>query len=103
VVLAVVEGVTAISTITVRASTVATVSVTPVIASIGIGTSQQLTATARDALGATLAGRPVVWSSADETIAFVSSSGLVVGFRLGTVRINATVEGVSGSTTVTVR
>jgi uncharacterized protein YjdB len=102
-VLASVDGVTATSTITVALPTIASMTVTPVDPSIAILASVQLTATPRDAGGAAIAGRTITWSSADESIAFVSSSGLVVGFKAGSVRITATAEGVSASTLVTVR
>lgn len=103
VILTSVEGVTATSTITVNAPTVASVTISQSAPSILVGGSVQLSVTARDAAGATINGRPVVWTSADESIAFVSSTGLVVGFKVGTVRITATVEGVSASALVTVR
>ena len=98
-----VDGVTATSTITVGNAPVATVSVTPVDPAINILGSVQLSATLRDSFGNSLTGRTVTWTSADENIAFVSSTGLVVGFKTGTVRITATSEGVSASTNVTVR
>jgi uncharacterized protein YjdB len=77
--------------------------ITPVDPTVAIGEAVQLTATLRDANSALLSGRTITWSSADESIAFVSSTGQVVGFKAGTVRITATSEGVSASTLVTVR
>jgi trimeric autotransporter adhesin len=103
IILATVEGISAASTITVVLPTVASVTVAPAAPIVSINGNVQLTATPLTSAGATLTGRTVTWSSADESIAFVSSSGLVVGFKAGTVRITALVEGVSASVLVTVR
>lgn len=98
-----IDGVTATATITVALPAVATVVVSPTDPTINVLASVQLSATLRNQAGALLTGRTVTWTSADESIAFVSSTGLVVGFKTGTVRITATSEGVSASTLVTVR
>lgn len=102
-ILAAVDGVTATSTVTVVLPTITTITLSPLTPSIAISGSVQMTATLRDLNGATLSGRTITWASDDESIAFVSSNGLVVGFKLGTTRITATSEGVSASTIVTVR
>ncbi len=102
-VLATVEGITATTTVNVALPTVATVTLSDAAPSLAVSASLQLTATPRDVNGVALVGRTVTWSSADESIAFVSSSGLVVGFKVGTVRITAFVEGVSATAIVTVR
>lgn len=96
------EGVTGFATVTVRNRPVATVTVTPVAPTVAVNGSVQLLATARDAQGNELAGHLVTWSSSDESIVFVSSSGLAIGVRAGTATITATVEGVRASTLVTV-
>jgi len=98
-----VDGVTATATVTITVPTIASLVLTPVDPIIAVLGAVQLSAQPRDATGAALTGRAVTWSSADENIAFVSSTGMVVGFRVGTVRITATSEGVSASTLVTVR
>ncbi len=103
IILATVEGITATSTITVALPTVASVSLTPATPTVAVNGNLQLTATPLNSAGTALTGRSVAWSSADESIAFVSSTGLVVGFKAGTVRITALVEGVSASVLVTVR
>jgi uncharacterized protein YjdB len=103
VVLATVEGVTGSATITVTRPAVASVAVTPQGASVLLGGLVPLSATALDAQGAPLADRVITWSSADEGIAFVSATGQVVGVRRGSVLVTATVEGVRGTTLVTVR
>lgn len=102
-ILGTVDGVTAASTVTVSVPAVASVLLSPTEPSIAVAGSIQLTAAARDAGGAVLTGRTTTWSSSAESIAFVSSTGLVVGFKTGTARITATSEGVSASTVVTVR
>ena len=103
VILVTVDGVTASVTVTVTLPTIATITVTPTDPSIAVLASVQLTATLKDTFGNTLTGRTLTWTSADESVGFVSSSGLVVGFKVGTVRITVTSEGVSASTVVTVR
>lgn len=102
-ILATIDGVTQSATITVNAPAIASVTITPSAPVIDPFGSVQLTATPRDAAGTALTGRVITWSSADELTAFVSSTGLVVGFKAGTVLITATSEGVSASTLVRVR
>ena len=101
--LAVVDGVTAYSTITVSLPPVVSIELSPLSPAIDVSASVQLTATLRGAGGGVLSGRAITWTTADESIAFVSSSGLVLGFKSGSVRITATSEGISASTLVTVR
>ncbi|MCC6243932.1 MAG: Ig-like domain-containing protein [Gemmatimonadaceae bacterium] len=103
IVLATVDGITASATVTVIVPPVATVVVSPADPVIPLLGTIQLSASVRDAAGGALSGRVVTWSSADESIAFVSSTGFVVSFKVGNVRITATSEGVSASTLVTVR
>jgi uncharacterized protein YjdB len=82
---------------------VSAVVVTPADASVIVGTPQQLTAITRDAQGTTLTGRSVAWTSLSGTIASVSSTGLVTTLSPGVATIQATSEGVVGSTSITVR
>ena len=103
VIIADVEGVTGSATVTVRVPPVAVVAVTPAAATISPAGSVQLTATARDDAGNTLTNRSITWVSSDESIAFVTSGGLVIAFRSGMVTITATSEGISGTARVTVR
>jgi glucose/arabinose dehydrogenase/uncharacterized protein YjdB len=82
---------------------VASVSVTPATAGVGIGKTVQLTATPRDASGTALTGRVVTWSTGDATVATVSGTGLVTGVAAGgPVTITAASEGQVGTATVTV-
>lgn len=103
VVLALVDDVAGTVSVTVGPPAIASITISPVSPSVTVGTSLQLTATLRDASGNGLTGRSITWTSADESIAFVSSTGQVLGLKTGTVRITATSEGVSASTIFTVR
>ncbi|MEO7998615.1 MAG: Ig-like domain-containing protein [Gemmatimonadaceae bacterium] len=98
-----VEGVAGFSTITVQLPLIASVSVTANANSVPVGATLQLTATPRDNAAAALPNRVVTWSSSDESIAFVTSNGLVVGISTGLVTITATSEGVRGQIGITVR
>ena len=89
---------------TTMASTVsvATVSVSPSTVNGTVGQTAQLTAATRDASGNVLTGRVVTWSSSDNTIASVSSTGLVSEAGAGTATITATSEGKTGQAQITV-
>lgn len=102
-IVAVVEGVAGFSTITVQNPVIASVVLSASSISIAAGNTAQLTATPRDNANAPLPNRVITWSSSDENIAFVTSSGLVVGITSGQVTISATSEGVRGSIIITVR
>jgi trimeric autotransporter adhesin len=102
VIFASVEGVVGSATVTVRQVSVAAVVITPPTSNIIVGGAVQLAASVRDATGAELPGRLVGWSSSDEAIAVVSSTGRVSGLKLGTATITASSEGKSGTATVTV-
>lgn len=66
------------------------------------GSTQQLSATVRDARGATLSGKVVSWSSSAPTVAGVSEAGLVTALSAGTATVTASVDGKSGQAAVTV-
>jgi uncharacterized protein YjdB len=97
------EGKTGTADVTVTPEPVARVDVTPSQSSIIIGHSVQLTATPRNAAGQALVGRIVNWRSGAPGLADVSASGLVTGLQVGTAVIIATVDGIAGSATATVR
>lgn len=98
---AAVDGRTATAAVTVR-TPVASVVVSPGTAQVTVGgATAQLTAVARDAAGGVLNGRTVVWSSANNTIATVSQSGVVTAVGAGTVNVTATVDGVAGTSAIT--
>ena len=81
---------------------VATVTVTGPGAAVQVGQTLQLTATAKDAGGATVSGASFTWSSADQNIATVTSAGLVTGVAEGQTQITATTDAISGSLPITV-
>src|SRR5438094_367048 len=96
------EGKSGTSTITVTPVPVASVDVTPPSASVQAGQTVQLTATPKDAGGASLSGRTVTWSSSNTAVATVSNSGLVSGVTPGSATITATSEGKSGTSSISV-
>jgi uncharacterized protein YjdB len=101
VIFATVEGRTASAAVNVRQIAVTSVTVAPPSSNIGVGASVQLTATVRS--GTTvLTDRAVGWTSSNETIAVVSSTGRVTALKAGVVTITATSEGVSGTAFVAV-
>lgn len=96
------SGVSGTAVITVRPVPVASVDVSPATGSVFIGQSVQLSATANDSSGNTLAGRTITWKSSAPSTASVSSTGLVTGLFPGTVTITASSEGKDGTAQVTV-
>ncbi len=75
---------------------VASVSVGPDSLEVAVGSQAQLTATAHDAQGNVVTGRPVQWSSSDPSVATVSATGLVTGLATGSTEILAEVDGQTG-------
>ena len=78
--------------------------ITPSAATVSVGGTQQLTATAKysDGSTGTLSGSSVGWSSMDDTIASITPGGLVTGVKIGTTSMTASAQGVSATATVTV-
>lgn len=95
------EGKVAQVTVTVTTVPVDAVVVLPASASIEVGLTQAFTATVFDAAHLPLAGRSIVWSSADPAVATVNG-GVVTGVGAGTTMITATSEGKSSSAQVSV-
>lgn len=67
-----------------------------------VGQTMQLTVRYYDASSAQLTGKSVSYSSGNNSVATVSTAGLVTATAGGTVSITATVDGVNGSVAVTV-
>jgi len=89
--------------ITVSNIPVATLSVSERDVTIAVGSTKQLSVTVKDAGGAALENRPIVWASLSSSVASVAAtSGLVTGISLGTTKIVATIEGKSDTASVTV-
>ena len=61
-----------------------------------VGEEIALVVAAQTAEGETVQVFPVRWSSSNENVAMVSASGVVRGLSVGTARIQAEVNGVSG-------
>ncbi|MEP7383055.1 MAG: Ig-like domain-containing protein, partial [Gemmatimonadota bacterium] len=98
-----VGGKSAIVPVTVNARPVSLVRVTPSTVSIIAGATTQLAAQALDAGSEVVEGRPVIWATGNAAIATVTSTGLVTGVATGTTNITATIDGVVGSSVLTVQ
>src|SRR5690348_5735891 len=85
------------ATLTVNATPVARVVVSPSSGMVILGDALQLAATVIDARGDTLTDRPITWASSDTTIATVDSAGSVTPHFADTVTITATAGGQSGT------
>jgi hypothetical protein len=81
---------------------VANIQVTSPATSIIEGTSIQLTAEALDAHGQKVPGSAITWSTTNQSILSVSSSGLATGIKAGAASAKATSGGVTGSVAITV-
>lgn len=82
--------------------TAASVDVSPHLASLTAGQTQQLTAQAKDENGNNIANDQVTWVSLDSNIAIVSASGLVTTLQSGATAIVATTRGASGFASIDV-
>ena len=67
-----------------------------------LGQTAQLVAEVRDQIGRVMEGSPVVWSSADASVAAVDTAGLVTAIGGGATTITATAGEVSVTAVVTV-
>ncbi|HEV8123035.1 MAG TPA: Ig-like domain-containing protein [Gemmatimonadales bacterium] len=96
------EGISGFATITVDPTPVASVSVSPSTASVGVAATTQLNATTKDASNNVLPGRVVAWFSSAPGVAQVDPNGVVTGVTMGQATITAISEGKTGSALVTV-
>src|SRR5882762_5763537 len=96
------EGKSDTSAVTVTAVPVASVTVTPATASVGVGGTTPFTATTRDSAGTILTGRVITWASTTPAVATVNGSGVASGVAPGSASIIATSEGKSDTSVVTV-
>ena len=81
---------------------VASVTVSPTTFSLLTNSTQTLTATPKDASGAALTGRAVLWTSSNASVATVSTSGVVTGVTAGSATIAAQVDGITGTSIGTI-
>ena len=96
-------SITGSTTATVTPATLQSIAVTPSNPSIAKGTTQQLTATGTysDSTTQDITSQ-VTWASDTVSVATVSSSGLATAAGTGTADISASMNGVTGSTKLTV-
>ncbi|MEY2953047.1 MAG: hypothetical protein RLZZ401_1134, partial [Pseudomonadota bacterium] len=78
------------------------IALTPATNTLNPASSFQLSATLKDANGASLTGRSISWASSNTASATVSTSGIVAGVAAGPATITASSEGKSASASVTV-
>jgi hypothetical protein len=69
---------------------------------IAVNETAQASAVVKDQNGQALTGKTISWISLNPTVATVSSTGLIKGVAPGNATINGTVDGVTGSATITV-
>ena len=81
---------------------VTTIVVTAPAGPLLVGATLALTAEVRDQAGVVMAGKTPTWSSGNDAIATVSNAGVVAAQGPGTTSISATVDGKTGTATLTV-
>jgi uncharacterized protein YjdB len=81
---------------------IAAVVVSPSAASVTVGATVQLAATATDSAGNPLSGQVITWASSNSAVTTVSASGVATGVSVGSAEIRAVVAGVADSAQVTV-
>jgi DNA/RNA endonuclease G (NUC1) len=81
---------------------IASVTVAPTTATVQIGATQALTATAKDANQLTVTTATFTWASSDETVATVSATGVVTAVAPGSATITASSVGFNGTAVITV-
>jgi uncharacterized protein YjdB len=97
------DGARGTATVSVTAAAVATIDLLPPSASVTVGDTLRLRATARDAGGNALADRPITWTSGAPGVASVSTDGKLTAIAAGTAVILASSGRASATLTVTVR
>jgi uncharacterized protein YjdB len=96
------EGRLGSAAVIVRLPAVTLVELTPKNVSIIAGQTSDLTAAVLDSSGAAVTGRIIDWRSGNVAVAVVSNTGRVRAIAPGSTVMSATVDGVVGSTAVTV-
>ena len=89
------------ATVTV-AQEVSAVAVVPDTATVVVGDTLRLAATATDANGQVVTGVAFAWASGDTAVAVVDASGLLTGVGAGQAQVTATAAGVTGRAQLTV-
>ncbi|HEY6159337.1 MAG TPA: Ig-like domain-containing protein, partial [Gemmatimonadales bacterium] len=88
--------------VSISAVPVASVTVSPAVASLTAGQTVQLAAVTRDSAGNVLTGRTVTWTTTNSGVATVSATGLVAGVAAGPATVTATSESKSSTALLTV-
>jgi alpha-tubulin suppressor-like RCC1 family protein len=81
---------------------VASVTITPATASVVVGKTTQLAATAKDAVGNVLTGRALAWTTSAAGVATVDGNGIVTAVSVGNADITVTSEGKTAQAAVSV-
>lgn len=97
------EGKSGSMQLTVAPKPVASVHVSATSSTVYVQDQLQLTRELRGADGEVLGVRPTIWTSSSNSVAVVSTSGLVTGISVGQATITARSEGTSGTFTVDVQ
>jgi hypothetical protein len=85
-----------------QSGAVDTITLAPATTTVALGGTRQFTATLKDAFGNTITGRTISWSTSNPAVATVDNNGLARGVGAGTVQIIASLEGKSGTASLTV-
>ena len=88
------------ASVSIGAASINALAVSPATSTIASGQTTQLSARATDAAGNQLTGRAVAWSTSDESVASVSTGGVVTGGKVGDATITATAEGVRATAAI---
>jgi hypothetical protein len=97
------NGVSGTVALDVSAATLQSITVTGPSSSLALGFNLQLTATGNYSDGSTQnLTNAVVWSSSNPAIAVVSSLGLVAGITIGDINVDASLQGITGSASITI-
>ena len=97
------DGISGAAVLTVTAPpVVATVTVSPPLASLEEGQTQQFEAVAETADGMVIPDVEFTWTSSDDDVATVDQTGLATGVSAGEVTITVTVDDVTGTAVLTV-
>ncbi len=97
------DGITGSTGLTVTAATLKSIAVTPANTSLATGETEQFTATGTLSDNSTEnLTNQVTWTSSDTTWATINSAGLATAVSPGPVTISAALDGITGSTALTV-
>lgn len=99
---AIVDGVVSSKKMNVRARTATRIAIVPASPSVTAGQQSQLVARVYDQTDTEITGLPIFWSSSDQGVAMVSSSGVLSGVAAGSASIGASSGSLSASAPATV-